>query len=88
MNTKTTIKEVDKVAINKEKNVCIQVTFSKEEASKLDTLKESFNKEGIRVTRSDILAHALDQYIKMLVMCDKISEADKVEEPQGEQENA
>lgn len=75
--------------INKKKNVMIQVTFPKEDAEQLETLKNAFNKEGIKVSKSDILVHALREYIKMLVLSAGLKKAeDKVEEPQGEKENA
>lgn len=75
--------------INKKKNVMIQVTFPKEDAEQLETLKNAFNKEGIKVSKSDILVHALREYIKMLVLSANLKKAeDKVEEPQGEKENA
>ena len=76
--------------INKEKNVMIQVTFPKEDAEQLETLKEAFNKEGIKVSKSDILVHALRQYIQTLVICGSVEtkHEDKVEEPQGEKQDA
>lgn len=77
------------MAINKQKNVAVQVTFSKEDAEQLETLKNAFHKEGIKVSKSDILVHALREYIKMLVWSAKIKETeDKVEEPQGEKQDA
>ncbi len=77
------------MAINKQKNVAIQVTFPKEDAEQLETLKTAFNKEGIKVSKSDILVHALREYIKSLVLCDAINKhEDKVEEPQGEKQDA
>ena len=77
------------MAINKEKNVMIQVTFPKEDAEQLETLKKAFNNEGNKVSKSEILVKALREYIKMLVWCSKVKEAeDKVEEPQGEKQDA
>lgn len=76
------------MAINKEKNVMIQVTFPKEDAEQLETLKNAYHKNGIKVSKSDILVHALREYIKMLVWSAQAKKAeDKVEEPQGD-ENA
>lgn len=76
------------MAINKEKNVLIQVTFPKEDAEHLETLKKAFNEDGIKVSKSDILVHALREYIKTLVWSAQVKKAeDKVEEPQGD-ENA
>ena len=66
----------------------IQVTFPKEDADHLETLKKAFNEDGIKVSKSDILVHALREYIKALVWSAKVEKAeDKVEEPQGD-ENA
>ena len=56
------------MAINKEKNVTIAVTFPKKDAEQLETLKNAFNKNGIRVSKSDILVRALRDYIRILVM--------------------
>lgn len=55
------------MAINKEKNVSVQITLSKEDAQKLDTLVDAFNKNNIKSTRSSCIAHALNEYIKILV---------------------
>ena len=75
--------------INKEKNVMIQITLPKDDAKQLDTLVQSFNKEGILTTRSKVLQKALREYIKMLVACAALNtKADKVEEPQGDKKDA
>ena len=76
------------MAINKKKNVMIQVTFPKEDAEQLETLKNAFNHEGIKVSKSDILVKSFREYIKMLVYCGTREKAeDKVEEPQGEKQD-
>lgn len=56
------------MAINKEKNVTIAVTFPKKDAEQLEVLKNAFNKNGIKVSKSDILLRALRDYIRILVM--------------------
>ena len=77
------------MAINKEKNVLIQVTFPKHDAEQLETLKNAYHNNGIKVSKSDILVQALREYIKMLVWSAQVKEAeDKVEEPQGEKQDA
>ena len=78
------------MAINKEKNVTIQVTFPKEDAEQLETLKKAFNNNGIKVSKSDILVRALRDYIRILVLTSgqPKEQEDKVEEPQEEKENA
>lgn len=77
------------MAINKKKNVMIQVTFPKEDAEHLETLKKAFNEKGIKVSKSDILVHALREYIKAILWSAEYKEVKaKVEEPQGEKENA
>ena len=78
------------MAINKEKNVTIQVTFPKEDAEQLETLKKAFNNNGIKVSKSDILVRALRDYIRILVLtsAQPKEQEDKVEEPQEEKENA
>lgn len=77
------------MAINKEKNVAVQVTFPKGLAEKLNTVHKSFNENGIKVSKSDILIKAFENYLTMLIMAgSKPKEQDKVEEPQGEKVNA
>ena len=78
------------MAINKEKNVTIQVTFPKQDAEQLETLKKAFNNNGIKVSKSDILVRALRDYIRILVLTSAHpkEQEDKVEEPQEEKENA
>ena len=55
------------MAINKKKNVSIQVTFPKDVAEQLETLKKAFNNNGIRVSKSDILVRAFKDYLTILV---------------------
>lgn len=62
------------MAINKEKNVTIQVTFPKEDAEQLEALKEAFNKEDIKVSKSDILVKSFREYLKMIVAVGLINE--------------
>ena len=78
------------MAINKERNVSVQVTFPKEDAEQLSRLQKAFQKEGIKVTKSDILVGALRNYIKLLVVCgsDKEQEDKEVENPQGGNKDA
>lgn len=76
--------------INKTKNVMLQVTFPKEDAEHLDTLMKAFNKEGIKVTKSEILVHALREYVKCLIYSSKLLKLNKkkVEKPQKGKANA
>ena len=77
------------MAINKKKNVTIQVTFPKEDAEHLQTMMKAFNEEGVKCTKSDILLQAFREYLRAIVISSKINKAqDKVEEPQGEKEDA
>lgn len=55
------------MAINKHKNVMIQITFPKDDAKNLEALRDAFNKEGIKCTKSDILLQAFRDYLKILV---------------------
>lgn len=57
------------MAINKEKNVTIQITLSKEDAEQLDNLVVAYQKNKIKATRSSVIAHAVNEHIKMLVAC-------------------
>lgn len=56
------------MAINKEKNVALQITIPKEDAEQLEVLKKAFNENGIKVSKSDIMLRALRDYIRILVM--------------------
>lgn len=53
--------------INKDKNVIVAVTFPKEDAEHLQQLKDAFNKNGIRCSKSDILLQAFRDYLKILL---------------------
>lgn len=55
------------MAINKEKNVGLQITFPKEDAEHLETLKIAFNEKGVKCTKSDILLQAFRDYVGTLV---------------------
>lgn len=57
------------MAINKERNVLIQVTFPKEDAEQLNVLQKAFESNGIKVTKSVILLQAFRDYLKILVAC-------------------
>ena len=54
------------MAINKEKNKLIQVTFPKEDAENLDTFQKALENNGIRKTKSAILAEAFNFMLKFL----------------------
>lgn len=55
------------MAINKEKNCSLQITISKEEKEQLETIVKAYNKEGVKVSKSDIMRVALKGYVKILV---------------------
>ena len=57
------------MAINKEKNMSIQITLSKEDVNQLDNLVVAYQKNNIPATRSSVIAHAVKEHIKMLVSC-------------------
>ena len=77
------------MAINKEKNVAVQVTFPKDDASNLEELVKAFNKEGVKCTKSDVLLHSFREYLRAILLSSKIDKAqEKVEEPQGEKQDA
>ena len=68
------------MAINKQKNVCIQITIPKEDHAELVKLHNAFNKNGIKVSKSEILVNALHQYIRILVACGLSKEQQKAKE--------
>ena len=75
------------MAINKERNVLIQVTFPKEDAEQLNTLQKAFEQNGIKVTKSVILVQAFRDYLKILVACGTQQDKHEEEEPQGEKKD-
>ena len=54
--------------INKQKNVSLQITFPKEDAQQLTVLQNAFEKNGIKVRKSDILLRAFRDYVRILIM--------------------
>lgn len=77
------------MAINKKKNVSVQVTFPKEDAENLENLVQAYNENGIRCTKSDVLLQSFREYLKAILLSSKINKAqEKVEEPQGEKQDA
>lgn len=77
------------MAINKEKNVAIQVTFPKEDAENLNNLVTAFNEEGIKTSKSEVLLQSFREYLRAIILSSKINKAqEKVEEPQGEKKDA
>ena len=78
------------MAINKEKNVTIQVTFPKEDASQLEALRLAFENNGIKVSKSDILVRAFRDYLRILVMTSAhpIEQEDNGEDPKEEIKDA
>lgn len=73
------------MAINKTKNRTIQVTFPKEDAENLETFQRSLENNGIRKTKSEILAEAFNFMLRFLgnITIDK-----KTEEQGGNENNA
>ena len=79
------------MAINKNKNVMIQVTFPKKDAEQLDVLQKAFANNGVDITKSQILLRAFRDYLRILVMAGaqpKQKHEKKVEEPQGDKKDA
>lgn len=76
------------MAINKKKNKLIQITFPIEDAEHLETISQAFNKEGVKVTKSEILLASLRMYIRSLVSYSELSKKVKEEEPQKEKKDA
>lgn len=76
------------MAINKDKNMTLQVTFPKEDAEQLDTLVKAYIQNGFQATRSKVLVQAFRTYLKLLVQAGNIKEHKEEEEPQGEKKDA
>lgn len=80
------------MAINKEKNVNLQVTFPKQDAKQLDNLVQAYENNGIKASRSGILVVAFRDYLRKVVMIGNQVEQEKhkneVEEPQGDKKDA
>ena len=78
------------MAINKEKNVNLQITFPKADAKQLDDLVKAYGNNKIKTSRSEILVVAFRDYLRKLVMIGQSLEkqAKKEEEPQGDKKDA
>ena len=80
------------MAINKDKNVNIQITFPKEDAEQLDNLIVACKNNKIDTTRSKILLVAFRDYLRRIVLIGqslgKKKANKKVEEPQGDKKDA
>lgn len=55
------------MAIDKTRNVSIQVTFPKEDAANLDALVKAYSNNSIRTNRSKVLLVAFRDYLRKLV---------------------
>ena len=79
------------MAINKEKNVNLQITFPKADAKQLDDLVKAYENNKIKTSRSEILVVAFRDYLRKLVMIGQSLEkkqTKKEEEPQGDKKDA
>ena len=56
------------VAINKDKNVNIQITFPKEDAQQLDELVKAYANNNIKTSRSAILLVGFRDYLRRIVL--------------------
>lgn len=65
------------MAINKDKNVNVQITMPKEDFEILTAMEEAFNAEGIKATKSIILTHALRNYAKVIISTGLYLETDE-----------
>ena len=76
--------------INKEKNVTLQVTFPKEDAEQLETMKVAYHNNGIKCTKSDILVQAFREYVNLIVLAsaELKQRKEKAEEPKEETKDA
>lgn len=74
------------MAINKDKNKLLQITFPKEDAEQLQCMVDSFNDEGVKCTKSNILLTAFRGYVKLIV-ANGLSNKE-LEELEKEKENA
>lgn len=57
------------MAINKEKNVLVQITMPKEVYEQLEALKKAYENNDIKVSKSDILVRAFKDYLSLLITC-------------------
>lgn len=76
------------MAINKEKNVMLQITMPKEDYEQLVSLQNAFIKNGIKTSKSEILTKALEEYIKILVYCDRASQQKQQESNKEDKKDA
>ena len=74
------------MAINKEKNKLIQVTFPKEDAENLENFQKGLENNGIHKTKSEILAEAFNFMLRFLGNIANIKE--ETESKGGKKKNA
>ena len=71
----------------KKGNVRLEITFPKEEAEQLETIVESFKKEGVKnISKSKVLVIAFRGYLNHLVAVGKTLQ--KAEKGKGEKKDA
>ena len=76
------------IAKNKVK---LQLTFPKEDAQNLQSLQDSFAKEGIEVSKSQIILKAFRDYLNIILavgLSEQDKKQEKVEEPHKENKDA
>ena len=73
--------------INKNKNVSIQITFPKEDAHQLTQLQNAFEKNGIKVRKSDILLRAFRDYVRILVLSNAKPQKTKKENKENKKDD-
>lgn len=73
--------------INKEKNVSLQITFPKEDAQQLGVLQYAFEKNGIKVSKSDILLRAFRDYVRILVLSNSKPQRTKKENKESKKDD-
>ena len=73
--------------INKDKNVSIQITFPKDDAHQLGVLQYAFEKNGIKVTKSDILLRAFRDYVRILVLSNAKPQKTKKENKESKKDD-
>lgn len=73
--------------INKDKNLSLQITFPKEDAHQLGVLQYAFEKNGIKVTKSDILLRAFRDYVRILVLSNSKPQRTKKENKESKKDD-
>lgn len=76
------------MAINKDRNVSLQITIPIQDYENLKELNSQFLNSGIRSSKSEILVQAFREYLRRIVAAGQMIEKQKPQEAEKEKKDA